>query len=446
MSKIRVPNNWTPRPYQQAAWNYLENGGKLAELIWCRRAGKDETALHRTAVAALERIGTYWHMLPMASQARKAIWNAVNPRTGKKRIDEAFPEAMRRRKNDQEMYIEFINGSTWQVLGSDNYNAMVGAPPVGIVYSEWALANPAAKAYLRPIIAENNGWQIFITTPRGKNHAYTTYQGAKQDPNSFAQVLTAVDTGQYTFQQLAKLQFEYERDFGEVMGRALFEQEFMCSFEAPVLGAVYGKEMREAQDRIIKVQYDPTKPVHIYWDLGRADKTAIWFVQISAFEYRVIDYLEGTGKHISEYIIELQQKRYVYGICGLPHDANNELLASARTVAQQLRDAGFKTKTVSKTSVDTRIEAARGVFPLCYFDETRCSKGLDALLNYQYAVDEDDDHKQFSNNPLHNWASHAADAFGYMAIDLKEPKPMLELRTRPKLKTHGYKAGDWMSS
>jgi len=133
-----------------AAWEYLERGGKHAEMIWSRRAGKDEVALHRTAVAMFERVGTYWHMLPMAAQARKAIWNAVNPRTGKKRIDEAFPEQIRRKKNDQEMYIECINGSTWQVLGSDNYNAMVGAPPVGIVYSEWALSNPAAKAYLRP--------------------------------------------------------------------------------------------------------------------------------------------------------------------------------------------------------------------------------------------------------------------------------------------------------
>ncbi|CAG4900732.1 hypothetical protein [Paraburkholderia saeva] len=421
MAKIRLPNEWQPRPYQRAAWDYLERGGKHAELIWCRRAGKDETALHRTAVASFERIGTYWHMLPMAAQARKAIWNAVNPRTGKKRIDEAFPEAIRRKKNDQEMYIEFVNGSTWQVLGSDNYNAMVGAPPVGIVYSEWALSNPASKAYLRPIIAENNGWQIFITTPRGKNHAHTTYQGAKSDPDAFAQILTAVDTGQYDAEKLIKLRAEYVRDFGEAMGNALFDQEFMCSFESPILGAVYAREIRDAAQRVMRVPYDPSKPVHIFWDLGRADKTAIWFAQLGPFEYRVIDYLEGVGKHIGEYIPDLQAKRYVFGDCWLPHDANNELLASQRTVAQQLRDAGFKVRTVPKTSIDTRIEAARLMFPLIYFDEQKCAVGLDALNNYRYAVDEET--KQFSTEPLHDWASHAADAFGYMAIALREPKP-----------------------
>lgn len=445
MATIQLPNGWTPRPYQRAAWDYLECGGKHAELIWCRRAGKDEVALHRTAVAAFERTGTYWHMLPMAAQARKAIWNAVNPRSGKKRIDEAFPESIRRKKNDQEMYIEFVNGSTWQVLGSDNYNAMVGAPPVGIVYSEWALSNPAAKAYLRPIIAENNGWQMFITTPRGKNHAHTTYQGAKRDPDAFAQILTAVDTGQYDAERLAKLRSEYVRDFGEAMGNALFDQEFMCSFEAPILGAVYAREIRDAAARVMRVPYDPSKPVHMFWDLGRADKTAIWFAQLGAFEYRVIDYLEGVGKHIGEYIPDLQAKRYVFGDCWLPHDANNELLASSRTVAQQLRDAGFKVRTVPKTSIETRIEAARLMFPLIYFDEQKCATGLEALNNYRYAVDEET--KQFSNEPLHDWASHAADAFGYMAIALREPRTAKrDLTTIPKRPVFTGRSigGNWM--
>jgi hypothetical protein len=322
---------------------------------------------------------------------------------------------------------------------------MVGAPPVGIVYSEWALSNPAAKAYLRPILAENNGWQIFITTPRGKNHAHTTYQNAKDDPDSFAQILTAEQTGQYTPEQLIKLRSEYVKDFGEALGSALFDQEFMCSFEAPVLGAVYAKEIREARERIMRVPYDPSKPVHLFWDLGRADKTTIWFCQLGPFEYRVIDYLEGTGKHIGEYAAELQRKSYVYGDCWLPHDANNELLASQRTVAQQLRDAGFKVKTVPKTSIDTRIEAARLIFPLCYFDERKCEVGLDALMNYRYDVDDD---KHFSKEPLHDWASHAADAFGYMAVALKEPKTkQREFKTRPALNTMGrVQPGGWMAS
>lgn len=445
MPAIQLPNSWKPRDYQMDAWRYLENGGRHCEVVWHRRSGKDELGLHWTAVAAFQRVGTYWYLLPMASQARKAIWNAINPHTGKKRIDEAFPEAIRRRKNDQEMYIEFVNGSTWQVVGSDNFNSLVGSPPIGLVYSEWAVSNPAAKAYLRPILAENGGWQIFNTTPRGKNHAYRTLQGAKNDENAFAQVLTARDTGVLSEDQLTHLLAEYITDYGETLGTAYFEQEFLCSFETPVMGSVYAKELRESVDRIRTVPYDPTKPVHIFWDLGRADKTAIWFTQLAPFEYRVIDYMEGVGKHIGEYIVDLQAKRYVYGDCWLPHDANNELLAAERTVAQQLRAAGFKTRTVPKTSVDTRIEAARLILPLCYFDERKTELGLDALRNYRYRVDEDT--KQFSNEPMHDWASHAADAFGYMAIALKESKKETrDFQTIPRrpLNTGRSYGGGWM--
>ena len=113
----------------------MEAGGKHAELIWHRRSGKDEVALHRTACAAFERRANYWHMLPEASQARKAIWDAVNPHTGKLRIDEAFPHEIRAKTLNNEMQITFVNGSSWQVIGSDNYNSLVGSAPAGIVYS-----------------------------------------------------------------------------------------------------------------------------------------------------------------------------------------------------------------------------------------------------------------------------------------------------------------------
>ncbi len=237
---ISLPNNWRPRPYQLPAWSYLENGGKHAELIWHRRSGKDEIALHRTAVAAFERPATYWHMLPEAAQARKAIWDAVNPHTGIRRIDEAFPLTIRETTREHEMMIKFINGSTWQLVGSDNFNSLIGSPPAGIVYSEWALADPMARAILRPILAENNGWQIFITTPRGKNHAYTTYKAAKNDNDAFAQVLTARNTEAMSEEQLAKELASYKADFGADAGEALFEQEYLCSFEAAILGAYYG--------------------------------------------------------------------------------------------------------------------------------------------------------------------------------------------------------------
>lgn len=185
-------------------------------------------------------------------------------------------------------------------------------------------------------------------------------------------------------------------------------------------GAIYANEVRAATTagRFTKVPYDPSKPVHTYWDLGRADKTAIWFVQMVGFEFRVIDYYENQGKALGHYLKELQGRLYVYGDCWLPHDANNELLASEQTIAQQCRAFGFKVRVTPKTSVVNGINAARTVFATCWFDSEKCADGLQALRNYRYEVDPET--QQYSTNPLHDWASHGADAFRYFAVSLKE--------------------------
>lgn len=185
-------------------------------------------------------------------------------------------------------------------------------------------------------------------------------------------------------------------------------------------GAIYANEVRAATTagRFTKVPYDPSKPVHTYWDLGRADKTAIWFVQMVGFEFRVIDYYENQGQALGHYLKELQSRSYVYGDCWLPHDANNELLASEQTIAQQCRAFGFKVRVTPKTSVVNGINAARTVFATCWFDSEKCADGLQALRNYRYEVDPDT--QQYSTNPLHDWASHGADAFRYFAVSLKE--------------------------
>ena len=172
---------WQPRAYQKPVWDYFKGGGKRAVCVWHRRSGKDEFCLHLAAVKAHERPATYWHMLPEAAQARKAIWDAVNPVTGRRRIDEAFPRAARTLTREADMFIRLSSGSTWQVVGSDNYNSLVGTPPIGIVFSEFALADPSAWAYLSPILEENGGWAAFVTTPRGRNHAWRMFRYAERN-------------------------------------------------------------------------------------------------------------------------------------------------------------------------------------------------------------------------------------------------------------------------
>jgi len=199
-------------------------------------SGKDEVCLHWAAVSAIRHPATYWHMLPQAAQARKAIWEAVNPHSGKRRIDEAFPHSIRSNTRENEMLIKFVNGATWQVVGSDNYDALVGSPPYGVVFSEWALAKPEARAMLRPILMENGGWQVYITTPRGPNHAKDTFESAMDHPGSFAQLLDATQTGVFTPEQLESERRQYILDYGQDVGEAKFEQEYMCSWAAVITG------------------------------------------------------------------------------------------------------------------------------------------------------------------------------------------------------------------
>lgn len=385
--------------------------------VWHRRAGKDDVDLHWTATALMERVGTYWYLLPQANQARRAIWEAVNSHTGKRRIDEAFPKALRESTRENEMFIRFKNGSAWHVLGSDNYDSLVGAPPVGVVLSEWALADPQAWAYLRPILLENGGWALFNYTPRGRNHGATTYDMAKADPDWFAERLTVDDTGIFSPADLEREKREYIAENGPDIGAGLFEQEYYCSFQAAMLGAVYGREMTQAEKdkRFGKVPYDPQLPVHTAWDLGQRNATAIWFCQRSGLEWRLVDYLEGTGAGLDWYVKQIKEKPYSYGEALLPHDAEVTELGTGRTRVETLESLGLTgIRVVQNLSVEDGINAARTILPMCWFDEEKCKRGLEALR--QYSFDWDDKRKAFSPRPRHDWASDASDAFRYLAV------------------------------
>jgi len=398
------------------AWSYLENGGRHAELIWPRRHGKDEICLHWAAISAMTRPATYWHMLPEASQARKAVWDAINPHSGRRRIDEAFPKEIRATTREQEMLIKFKNGSTWQVVGSDNYNSLVGSPPAGVVFSEWALANPSARAYLRPILAENKGWQVYITTPRGKNHAYNTFKAAENEPGSFAQRLTALSSGVFTAEELDRERRAYIADYGFDMGAAMFEQEFMCSFDAAILGAIYGVELKDAETagRICHVPHDPSLPVHAVMDMGWSDDTAILFFQVAAGEARIIDAYATHGQTIAHYNEVMRSKPYKYGPwLWLPHDARAKSMQTGRSAEEQFIALGWKTRIVPELSIQDGIQAVRQTFPKLWIDIS-CGDMLNALSQYQR--EWDDKRKMFSDRPRHDWTSHYADSLRYLAL------------------------------
>lgn len=426
--EISLPFNWRPRSYQLAAWSYLERGGKHAELVWHRRAGKDELALHRTAVAAFERVGNYWYTLPKQNQARKAIWEAINPHSGKRRIDEAFPKEIRAATIDHEMLIRLQSGSTFQVVGSDNFNSLVGSPPVGVTFSEWALCDPSCRAYLRPIFLENNGWAIYNTTPRGRNHAYRTLNGAMKTPGQFGQILRADQTGIFTPEQLAEELRQYIQDYGPDFGQSMFEQEFECSFDAANLGAILGRWLSRAiKAGRMTASYDPGgAPVDISADIGLRDTASWWFWQPTYRGFSVLNYTGASGLDAEEWAERLhaiiKEKGYKLGKIYMPHDAENGAFANKRSPFEQFT-ASFgwdHVEVVPRDSVFNRINAARRIIEQCRFNQEDCQDGIDGLTEWAYEYNEDT--KSFSQNPKHNWASHPGDAFSYGASVLEVRK------------------------
>ena len=401
----------------------MDNGVKRACLVWHRRAGKDSTSLNFTAKEMFKRKGNYWHLFPKQTQARKAIWNGINS-DGQSILDQVFPEAVRARTSSQEMMIELKNGSTWQLAGSDNYDSLVGANPVGVVFSEWSLCDPNAWAYIRPMLAENGGWAVFIYTPRGKNHGFTLYNMAKKADEWFCQNLTVNDTKRADGSPVISPE-AIETERAEGMEEALIQQEFFGSFEAQIPGAYFADQLQQAKDqnRVGRIPIEPSLQVHTAWDLGISDSMSIWFFQAMGKEIRLVDYYESNGKGMEHYIQHLTQwadrNGVIYGQHLAPHDIEVRELTSGRSRKDVARDMGITFRTVQRPRTKIEgIQAIRRMFPRFWIDDERAEQGYACIASYHREWDEK--HQRFRDQPVHDWASHGADALQTLALGWRD--------------------------
>jgi hypothetical protein len=429
------------RWYQQPLHRYLvSTPGARAIEIAHRRWGKDEIVLSATRELAHKRIASYWHCMPEYEQARKALWNGINAHTGKRRIDEAFPPEIRESKDEQQMLIKLKCGSTWQLIGSDRYDATVGAGVAGIAYSEWALANPSAWAYHRPMLEENNGWAAFITTPRGNNHAKAMYDHAKAHPERwYAEVSSVLDTQALTAAQLEESLQEYQALYGDDVGQAQFEQEYLCSFNAAILGAYWGGEMAAAQraGRLCAVAIDTRYPVHTAWDLGKAVNNPIWCFQNIPGEPgpRIVDFYRPESDDLEQWCAWLDLKGYT-GNDYVPHDILVEEWGTTRNRFETLRLLGRKPVRVAKVSVADGINAGRQTIKAATFhvgaDERgeRMAVGTSGLVNYRR--EWDDELKTFRDHPLKDWAEHIGSSFRYLALAWRDATVKEKPPAKPK--------------
>ena len=394
---------WKPTWYQLKLWQYLERGGRRAVCVWPRRHGKDYASINWCAFASQVRVGTYWMVYPFLNQGRRIAWNGMDAEGN--RFIHAFPPELIESQSNAEMRLHLKNGSVFQIMGADKPDSLVGSNPIGIVFSEWSLMDPHCWKLIAPILAQNDGWAVWIYTPRGPNHGLSLLNRAKANGDSW---YWSHETAK-TLKFVSPAALRELRD--ELADEALFQQEAFCSFETPMQGAYYSTQIKylRKNNRITNVPWESKLGVVTSWDLGMDDATTIWFFQIHQNEIRVIDYYENSGEGLAHYVKMLKDKPYHYDKHYFPWDVSVRDLSTGKTRIQTLREMGLSHITpVQKLGVMEGIEATRNILPRMWFDETACERGMSALASYQKEWDEE--RKVFKTSPLHNWASHGADA------------------------------------
>lgn len=370
---------------------------------------------------AIQRKGVYYYFFPEFAQGRRILWDGIDG-SGFKFLDH-IPEPLVQSKNGTDMKIVLTTGSVIQIMGTDKFNKVRGANPVGCVFSEFAFQNPKAWNIIRPILAENKGWAIFNSTTNGKNHFWDLYQMALNNPNWFVQnynVLQTLDENGNRY--VSNEVIEEERQSG--MSEELIQQEFYNSWTANSSGFYYLSiiEDLETSGYIGKVPHDPSASVETWWDIGSGDATAIWFTQTMGKEVHIIDYYSNNNKGLEHYAKVLQGKKYVYKSHNFPHDIVNIEFGSGRTrweVAEELFK-GTRLEIVKKLSKEEGRNAVRMVLPQCRFDKVKCQAGIDGLKNYR--KEWDDKNQVFRDSDVHDWARDPADAFRYLAVGITLPR------------------------
>ena len=384
---------------------------RWAVIVAHRRCGKTVACINDLIYKALidgKEDGRYAYLAPYYAQAKSIAFDYLM----------RFSEPVRANHNVSELWVELINGARIRLFGADNADSLRGLYLDGVVLDEFADMKPSLwGAVLRPLLSDRRGWATFIGTPKGHNQFWEIYNNATKDDSWYVKTLRASQTGLIPQEELD--------DARKMQTQDQYLAEWECDFESAIIGAYYGKEMRQLTDqgRIREIEYDPMFPVHTAWDLGYSDDTAIWWFQVVHGEIRMLDYHSSNGQPVAFYagIIQSREKErgYVYGTHYLPHDARAKTLASNKSIIEQLSDKiPLKClKIVPSLSLQDGIQATRLALTRAWFDH-KCEDGIECLRQYQREYDEDK--KVFRDKPRHDWTSHGADAFRMLSIAWKE--------------------------
>ena len=403
---MQVVIPYKPRPLQREIHASLRRWNLL---VCHRRFGKTVFAINeliKQAAKNQKKMPRYAYVAPYYKQAKQIAWDYL------KDFTRPIPGI---KINESELRVDFPWGARIQLFGADSPDSMRGLYLDAVVLDEYADMSPRIfSEVLRPALSDREGSAIFIGSAKGGTPFYDLWERVKDDPDWFVKVYKASETGVIPEGEL--------EDAKKIMDEDEFNQEYECSWTASIKGAYYGKQLAEAQeqDRIGKVPYEPRLPVNTAWDLGVGDSTSIWFYQILGQEIRIIDYHEDSGEGLPYYAKILDGKGYKYGDHWAPHDIQVRELGSGKSRIETAKMLGIQFRIVPNLSIDDGINAVRNTIPRCWFDAQKCELGLQALRNYRKEFD--DRRQEYKPKPLHDWSSHAADAFRYLSLALKDSK------------------------
>lgn len=427
---IEIP--YAPRPLQLGIHTLLETI-RFVVAVCHRRFGKTVMAVNHLLKCALlctrER-GRFYYIAPTFRQGKAVAWDYL------KHFARVVPGVQ---VNESELRVDFPNGAQVRIFGADNPDSLRGLYADGVVLDEYGLMAPNAfSEVIRPLLADRQGWALFIGTPNGKNQFYDIAALAKSGEPGWAFVEHKASATSY----VPKSELEASR---AVMTEDQYAQEYECSFEASVKGAVYAREMQAAREagRLTRVPYDPALAVDTDWDLGVGDATAIWFSQsLYTGEVRLIDYYENSGFGLDHYREVLNRKGYSYGFHWAPHDIQVREFTSGHSRLEAARSMGLHFTIGQRVEkVEDGIHAARMLLPRCWFDAEKTAQGLECLKNYRW--DYNTRIAGFTHLPVHNWASHGADAFRGLAyrhyVRTKNPEKQAAVDLRKAQRDPGEK-------
>jgi len=405
---VQIVIPYAPRPLQAKLHDQLSS--KRWSVVVChRRFGKTVMAVNhllRDAIMSGKPNPRYAYLAPTYRQAKNVAWDYLKQFAG------AIPGV---RFNETELRCDLPNGSRISLLGAENPDSLRGIYLDGCVIDEVAdTPESVFPEILRPALSDRQGYCVFVGTPRGTNAFYDYYELAASNDDWVAAVYKASETGILPDEELEAAK--------TMMSPDQYEQEFECSWVANVPGSIYGKEMQTALEngRIVNVPYDPSMKVQTFWDLGVGDSTVIWFVQRVGQAVHIIDFYENRGEGLPHYCAVLARKGYLYGDHYAPHDIEVRELGSGKSRREIAWDLGLNFRVLPKLPLEDGIHAAQMIIPRCYFDRDKCKAGLEALRQYHRAYNEKS--RTFRLTPVHDWSSHAADSFRYMAIGIQESR------------------------